>query len=155
MFSYAALQTRLAENTFAKDGLVDFTGPVIRLKSLSPEDLFVLLQKVRHVYAGGDRAAYLMPDEGIKAFMTHCSTRIGDAYFRTPRSTVREFVNLLAVLEQNRSVSWQDLIGGVQIKTETNPDLEPPPNGDADSQDHGERAQPTPGTNDDLTSFKL
>lgn len=45
LYSYPALQSRLAENTFAKSGLVDFTGPVVRLASLSPEDFYVLLGK--------------------------------------------------------------------------------------------------------------
>ena len=39
---YEALRSRLAENSFAHCGLVDVSGPVIRLQSLSPEDLYVL-----------------------------------------------------------------------------------------------------------------
>src|SRR5262249_16486506 len=58
LYSYAALQTRLAQNSFAANGLVDLSGPVVRLTSLTPEDLYVLLTKLRHVYAAGDRAAY-------------------------------------------------------------------------------------------------
>ena len=59
LYSYPALQSRLAENTFATQGLVDYTGPVIRLGSLSQEDFYVLLTKLRHVFAGGDPAKYL------------------------------------------------------------------------------------------------
>jgi len=36
LYSYAALQSRLAENTFAKAGMVDYSGPVLRLASLTP-----------------------------------------------------------------------------------------------------------------------
>ena len=43
LYSYSALQSRLAENTFAAAGLVDYSGPVLRLANLSPEDMFVLL----------------------------------------------------------------------------------------------------------------
>ena len=82
----------------------------MRLTNLSPEDLFVLLTKLRHVYASGNPDAYLVPDEALTAFMNHCASRVGDAYFRTPRTTIREFVNLLAVLEQHPGVSWSDLI---------------------------------------------
>lgn len=125
LYSYPALQSRLAENTFVSDGLVDFTGPVLRLSSLTPEDFYILIGNVRHVFAYGDPAAYLLPDEGLKAFMEHCSKRMGDAYFRTPRTTITAFVNLLSVLEQNKSAHWQDLLGAVEIKKESNPDLEP------------------------------
>lgn len=123
LYSYAALQSRLAENTFAVNGLVDYNNPVLRLGNLSPEDLFVLLSKIRHVFAYGDSQQYLFPDEGIQAFMHHCSQRIGEAYFRTPRNTVKAFIDLLSVLEQNKQVSWQDLVGKVEIGTESNPDL--------------------------------
>jgi hypothetical protein len=121
LFSYPALASRLEENRFANAGLVDLSGPVVRLASLTPEDLYVLLTKLRHVHAGGDPARYSVPDEALAAFMQHAARRIGDAYFRTPRTTIRAFVDLLAVLEQNPEVAWTDLIERVDIKPETNP----------------------------------
>ena len=137
LYSYEALQSRLAENTFARDGLVDLSGPVVRLASLTPEDMFVLLANVRRVVFGDDTT---FPDEALTAFMTHCSKRIGNAYFQTPRNTVTAFVNLLSVLEQNPGANWRGLIGGVAV-----------------SKDFGDE---TSGTRDDevddeLASFKL
>lgn len=119
LYSYPALQSRLAQNTFATEGLVDFSGPVVRLSSLTPEDFYVLLQKIRHVYAFGDPGKYLLPDEGLYSFMEHCSKRIGDAYFRTPRTTITAFINLLAVLEQNPGTLWEDLLGSVSVEADT------------------------------------
>jgi bacteriophage exclusion system BrxC/D-like protein len=144
MYSYAALQSRLAENTFATEGLVDFSGPVLRLASLTPEDFFVLLTKVRHVHAAGDPSRYLVPDDALKAFMDQCARRLGDECFRTPRSIITGFVNLLAVLEQNPNASWQQLVGQLEIPTERNPDLEPPPPEGADG-----------AADDELASFRL
>src|SRR3546814_113935 len=80
LYSYQALQSRLAENTFAREGLVDLSGPVVRLQNLAPEDLYVLLANIRRVFAGGDDGQALVPDEAIQAFMSHCSQQIGDAY---------------------------------------------------------------------------
>ncbi|NNE40162.1 MAG: ATP-binding protein, partial [Marinicaulis sp.] len=99
LYSYEALQSRLSENTFAVDGLVDMTGPILRLQSLTPEELYVLLKNLRHVYASGNEEAYLVPDEALEAFMAHCNERVGEAYFRTPRNTIKAFVHMLAVLE--------------------------------------------------------
>ena len=125
MYSYPALQSRLAENTFAAGGLVDFSGPVLRLANLSAEDMYVLLGKLRHVFASGEPSLYLVPNDALEAFMNHCASRVGDAYFRTPRNTIKEFVNLLAVLEQNPDVEWSDLVDRVEVAAEFNPDLEP------------------------------
>ncbi len=119
LYSYPALQSRLAQNTFASSELVDFSGPTVRLSSLTPEDFYVLLQKLRHVYAGGDVTKYLLPDQGIASFMEHCSKRIGETYFRTPRTTITSFINLLAVLEQNPGTEWQTLLGGLEVAADT------------------------------------
>jgi len=148
LYSYQALQSRLGENVFAKNGLVDMSGPVIRLANLMPEDIFVLLGKLRHVYAFGEPEKYLVPDEGLKAFMEHCSKKIGYAYFRTPRNTITAFVNLMAVLEQNPQIAWNDLIGEVQIATESNPDFAPLP-------EEKQPDNPDATKYDELASFKL
>jgi hypothetical protein len=125
LYSYEALQSRLAENPFAREGIVDYSGPVLRLMNLSPEDLFVLLQNIRNVHASSDESRVEIPDEAIEAFMSHCSQKVGDAHFRTPRSSVKAFVNLLAVLDQNPGLQWSNLVGSVELETDTNPDLKP------------------------------
>ena len=152
LFSYEALHSRLAQNRFAAEGLKDLSGPVVALPALTPEELFVLLRNLRHVYASGAPASYLLPDEALVAFMEHCSQRVGDAYFRTPRSTIRAFLELLAVLEQNPQADWRQLLGGVELTVETNPDLEPLEGDDSDAGETSGGA--TPGS-DDLASFRL
>ena len=137
LYSYEALQSRLAENTFARDGLVDLSGPVVRLANLTPEDVFVLLSNIRRVMQG-EGADF--PDQGLTAFMAHCSDQIGDAYFRTPRNTVTAFVNLLSVLEQNPGADWRELIGSVDIPDDQGDDM-------SDISDGGK--------DDELASFKL
>jgi hypothetical protein len=144
LYSYAALQSRLAENTFAKEGLVDYTGPVIRLGSLSQEDFYVLLTKLRHVFASGDAGKYLVPDEALTAFMEQCAKRIGEAYFRTPRTTITSFINLLSVLEQNPQAGWCELLGAVEVVKDEGPV----------SEEIDEPSE-TPAATDDLASFRL
>ncbi len=124
LYSYVALQSRLSENAYATGGKVDFSGPVLRLANLTAEDFYILLAKLRHVQASGDQAAYLIGDDGIEAFMNHCSQRIGDSYFRTPRNTIKGFLDLLAVLEQNPGLQWSDLIESFTAVRESNPDLD-------------------------------
>ena len=142
LYSYPALQSRLAENSFARDGLVDLSGPVLRLANLTPEDMFVLLSNIRRVVFD-DPAA--LPDAALEGFMLHCAARIGDAYFRTPRNTVTAFVNMLAVLEQNPGTGWQALVGGVVVAVDGGDDLRDIADGGAQDA----------GAEDDLASFRL
>ena len=149
LYSYEALQSRLAENTFARDGLVDLSGPVIRLSNLTPEDLFVLLTNIRRVIQGNEPEP--VPDDALHAFMLHCSDRIGDAYFRTPRNTVTAFVNLLAVIEQNPGTDWRSLVGTVAIKRDSANDMV-----DIDERVGAvDSAATQTEDDDDLTSFRL
>ena len=120
MYSYEALQSRLAENTFAGGKFVDFAGPVIRLSNLSPEDVYVLLMNVRNVMQFDNKR---LPDEALEAFMQHCAERIGSAYFQTPRNSVKEFVHMLSILKQNPSAVWKDLIPQVEVSKEAGDDL--------------------------------
>lgn len=148
LYSYPALQTRLAENSFVGKGLVDYSGPVLRLTNLSPEDLYVLLGKIRLVFAAGNTKKSRLPDQGIQAFMAHCAEYIGEAYFRTPRNTIMAFVDLLAVLEQNAQVSWQDLVSKVNIGADEHSGA-----GASSSPQQG-KARKHPA-NDELASFRL
>lgn len=138
LYSYPALQSRLGENSFATGDLVDLSGPIIRLTSLTPEDFYVLLQKLRHVYAYGEPDRYLVPDEALTAFMKHCSKKLGDSYFRTPRTTITAFINLLAVLDQNPGTQWEDLLGEMEVE-----------------QDRGGETEKVVPQDDEFASFQL
>lgn len=148
LYSYEALQSRLAENSFARAaGIVDYSSPTLHLANLSPEELLVLLRNLRHVFASGDQGKYLVPDDALTAFLAHCSQRIGDAYFRTPRNTIKAFVDLLAVLEQSPEIQWSQLVSQVHVAAENNrdmPELTIPDDGD--DGDDGD---------DNLTTFRL
>jgi hypothetical protein len=111
LFSYEALRSRLAENQLATGGLVDLSGPVVRLQSLSPEDLFVLLRNISLVHASGEPEARLVPDEGIAALLHKANETLGADFFRTPRDIVRSFVGLLNLIDQNPGRGWQDILG--------------------------------------------
>jgi hypothetical protein len=111
LFSYEALRSRLSENRFTEQNVVDFSGPVVRLANLAPEDLFVLLRNIRHVHAGGDPKKYLLPDDALVAVLQKANETLGAEFYKTPRDVVRSFVGLLSVLEQNPGKTWQDFVG--------------------------------------------
>jgi hypothetical protein len=125
LFSYEALATRLSANRFASDGHKDWSAPVIRLSSLTPEDCFVLLHNIRNVFANGEQTKWLIDDEGIAAYLTSCQKRLGAAYFQTPRDTVKDFVGLLNVLEQNPGTDWRALLPGYEAQLAAKPAVPP------------------------------
>ena len=122
LYSYEALRSRLSENSFSKQlGVTDYNSVVLRLASLTKEELYLLLTNLRHVFAGGNEANYLVPDDALISFLNHCSNKIGESYFRTPRTTIKSFLDLLSILEQYPNYKWSDLIESVDVQ----PDIEP------------------------------
>lgn len=115
LFSYPALQSRLADNPFVRDDLVDRSGPVLKLGNLARDQFITLLGKLEATYNGGKPEVRLLPADALSAFMTHCEHRIGEAAFRTPRTTITTFIGLLAVLEQNPGIEWQELLKQTKI----------------------------------------
>lgn len=144
LFSYDALKSRLAQNSFAqKAGVIDYNSPTLHLASLTPEELYLLLKNLRHVYALGDPANYLVPDEVLHAFLNHCNKVVGESYFRTPRNTIKAFLDLLSVLEQAPHLTWTSLIDGLAIEEDRPTDMP-------------EIFDENPSsTDDDLATFKL
>ncbi|MBR1612625.1 MAG: ATP-binding protein [Succinivibrio sp.] len=160
LYSYEALHSRLAENTFAQiANVVDYHSPILMLQNLSPEEVYVLLCNIRNVFASGNKDKYLLPDEALSAFLEHCSKNIGDAYFRTPRNTIKAFVDLLSVVEQNPEVNWQSLIGNISIASETDSSLVTITDADEDDTEDTVKSSVSENSSsdddDDLTSFTL
>lgn len=117
LYSYEALKSRLSENSFSKQlGVTDYNSVVLRLASLTKEELYLLLTNLRYVFASGKEENYLIPDEGLLAFLSHCANKIGESYFRTPRTTIKSFLDLLSVLEQYPDYKWNDIISSVDVQ---------------------------------------
>ena len=144
LYSYEALKSRLCENTFSKQlGVTDYNSVVLRLSNLTKEELYLLLVNLRHVFASGNEEKYLVPDVALLAFLHHCANKIGENYFRTPRTTIKSFLDLLSVLEQYPSYKWSDIIASVDVQQ----DVEP-------SQVKGILSnQTTPSSSNDVDSF--
>lgn len=149
LFSYEALRSRLSENTLARQqGLVDLSGPVVRLQPLTPEDLFVLLKNIAFVHASGDAAKVAVPEDGIVATLRQANERLGADYFRTPRDVVRSFIGLLNLLDQNPGKTWQDVLGADVFQKPTVPMS-------AEEEVANGAAPPPDVADNDLTAFKL
>ena len=149
LYSYEALKSRLCENSFSKQlGVTDYNSVVLRLSNLTKEELYLLLVNLRHVFAGGNEQKYLLPDEALLAFLHHCANKIGESYFRTPRTTIKSFLDLLSILEQYPDYKWTDIIESVDIQRDVEPSQ-------VETILQTASAQNSSGDEDEFSSFKL
>lgn len=116
LFSYDALRTRLEESRFARDGLRDLSGPMIRLELLEPEEVFVLLQRIRAIHGIHYQYSPEVNDRQIEFFLNEIRARLGASQLLTPREVVRDFLAVLNILRQNPDKSFTDLVGSGEFK---------------------------------------
>lgn len=116
LFSYEALRSRLEESRFARDGLRDLSGPMLRLETLSPEEVFVLLQRVREIHGLHYSYAPTVQDKQIEYFLNEVRKRLGADQLITPREIVRDFIAILNIMQQNPGVMFDSVITGKDFK---------------------------------------
>ncbi len=116
LFSSEALRTRLQESRFMRDGLQDLSGPIIRLNVLTPEEIFVLLQRIREIHGIHFHYVPDISDEQIKIFMTEALNQLGANQFLTTREVVRDFITLLNILQQNPRETFESLVNRIAPK---------------------------------------
>jgi hypothetical protein len=116
LFSYEALRTRLEESRFARDGLRDLSGPMIRLEVLTPEEIFVLLQRIREIHGLHHLYAPNVTDKQIEFFLNEIRKRLGAEQMLTPREVVRDFHAVLNIIHQNPGQSFSSIVGGKEFQ---------------------------------------
>lgn len=111
LYSYDALRSRLAPNSFGAEDIRDSSNPVLRLPLLTPEEGLVLLYRLRDLHAAARAVAGpSLPDEAVKQYLQHRYAAVGAHAYQTPRDTIVQFLNLLSLLEVNPDRTWQDLL---------------------------------------------
>lgn len=112
LFSYEALKSRLQESRFVREGLRDYSGPMIRLDTLRHEEIFVLLQNLQSIHALNYGYEARISDKQIQAFMNELLARAGTDQFLTPREVIREFIAVLNLLYQNPEQTFESIVKG-------------------------------------------
>lgn len=110
IYSYEALRSRLTEGHFSSEGLRDLSGPIIRLKMLSQEEMYILVEKLRDIHAGLYHYQPRLGKDELIYFLTVEYNRVGADSHITPREIIRDFIELLDILEQNPEVSLQEVL---------------------------------------------
>ncbi len=124
LFSYEAMKTRLQSSKMLRKDLVDYSAPIIRLNTLTHEEIFVLLERIRDVFCAHYKIPELVTEDQLITFLEMCVNRIGANKLLTPREVTRGYLALLNVLMQNPDETFESLMqtGKVQVQADNNPD---------------------------------
>ncbi|MEO7021182.1 MAG: ATP-binding protein [Ktedonobacteraceae bacterium] len=110
LYSYEALRSRLQESRFSQNGRRSFAGPIIRLDTLSNEELFVLLQKLRTIHALHYKYETTITDRDIQQFMEIVTAQVGSAQQLTPREITRDLIAVVEIMRRDTTFTFADII---------------------------------------------
>lgn len=110
LYSYEALKSRLSESRFISDDCQNLLTPTIKLKVLTPEEIFVLLDKLAGIHSTHYGYERVVNAENLQGFLQEIANKLGAQELLTPRETIRDFISILNILYQNPNKNFNDFI---------------------------------------------
>lgn len=104
------------------------SAPVIRLEPLTPENILELLQRLTDVHASHYKNKKTLTPAQLQEFTQEVTSRLGAKELLTPREVVRDFIEVLNLLQQNPEISFSQLIHSAEFKPTApskDPDIDP------------------------------
>ena len=112
VFSYEALKSRLENSRFSDGTTRDLLAPIIRLKTLTPEEMYFLVQKLESIHAQVYKYEPELRAETLQYFIKAEFARVGAGQNITPREIIRDFIEILNILLQNPGKTLEGVLGG-------------------------------------------
>ena len=111
----------MAVPAFIENGYDNFLGPVIRLRPLTNEEIFVLLRTIRNLHEQKYEYKSKISDENLQAYLAAVLSSVSSSML-TPREITRDLISLLDVMKQNPDAEFGDLVSGRTLEPDRNPD---------------------------------
>ncbi len=121
LYSYEALRSRLVTGKF-ENGYDNYLGPVINLRPLTNEEIFVLLRTLRGMHEQRYGYGSGITDEMLETYLRSVTVTIGGRDMVTPREITRDFISLLDTMHQNPETKFEDMVRGRRVDADHNPD---------------------------------
>lgn len=112
LFSYDALRSRLSDSRFKSDSWKSYSGPVLRLETLTHEEIFVLLSRLLEIHELHHGWKSNISQTDVQDFMQQMVDRMGAEALLTPREMVKDFLELLSIIRENPGTKMSEIVHG-------------------------------------------
>lgn len=121
LYSYEALRSRLVGGKF-ENGYDNYLGPVINLRPLTNEEIFVLLKTIKNLHEQRYEYESDITDDMIENYLRSVMASCISQKMITPREITRDLISLLDTLHQHPELKFEDMIKGRKVEADSNPD---------------------------------
>lgn len=108
--SYGALKSRLGSQESMDLKLTNTNRTVLGLKPLTNEEIYTLLENLVNIYNVNYKEAISLSHEQIVSYMQGQLNRPGAYEFLTPRSVIKDFLEILDLKRQNPNLEISEII---------------------------------------------
>lgn len=109
VFSYEALKSRLSAGRFKGYESVNLMAPIIKIQPLTKSELAILLEKLKEIHSDLYGYESMISIDNIVLLIERIFEEIPLNEI-TPRYIIRDFINILNVLCQNRHETFEHII---------------------------------------------
>ncbi len=123
LYSYEALRSRLVAGRY-ENGYENYLGPIINLKPLTNEEIFVLIRTIKNLHEQRYEYESEITDEMLEIYLKTIMANVVSSTMLTPREITRDLISLLDTIHQNNNLQFLDLVSGRSVQADANPDDE-------------------------------
>ena len=121
LHSYEALRSRLVTGRY-ENGYDNYLGPVINLRPLNDEEVFVLLRTIRDIHEQRYGYESGIDDAMLETYLRTVMEGSISSAMITPREITRDLISLLDTLHQNPDAGFSDMVSGRTVAADIDPD---------------------------------
>lgn len=109
VFSYEAMRSRLSTGVYQDPGIINMMTPIIKVLPLTKEEMYVLLEKLSDIHAALYEYDKIITEDEMLDFVKLAYLK-RETSFITPRTMIRDFIQILDVKKQNPDKGVRDIL---------------------------------------------
>lgn len=113
VFSYEALRSRLQSGSFNDPNVINLMAPIIHIQQLTNSEIVILLEKLSSIHADLYQYESKIKEEDIIFFVQEVFRKKPESNI-TPRSIIRDFIDVLNILLQHPHLDIENVISNYQ-----------------------------------------
>lgn len=114
IFSYEAMRSRLSTGSYQDPSIVNMMTPIIKVLPLTKEEMYVLLEKLAEIHAQLYEYEKVITEDEMIDFVKLAYLK-RETSFITPRTMIRDFIQILDVKRQNPDKGIRDILSAYKF----------------------------------------
>lgn len=114
VFSYEAMRSRLSTGVYQDTSIINMMTPIIKVLPLTKEEMYILLEKLAEIHSELYEYEKVITDDEMLDFVKLAYLK-RETSFITPRTMIRDFIQILDVKKQNPDKDIRDILAAYKF----------------------------------------